>query len=130
MIRNPSSSLIGKRIRVHRNLNNGLWSVRYASEPVVHVTSIHLKRVLFYLNPKAQAKIAGGANRTVHAWATGEVVAEAHPHSTNRLLYDPRIHASFLDSTTQEVVTAAYFASFEQRPGDETPGCYINQLPF
>lgn len=122
--------MVGKRVKVYRNLNNGLWSVLVASEPVVHVASIHLQNVLFHVNGKTQARIAAGAYREVHAWATGLVV-ERVPLSYEtsiEVTYDPRIHRCFRTRLTDEAVYTTKFCSFETRSQDK-PGCYISNIP-
>ena len=83
------------RVVVYKNLNRGDWSVaelkgRVGYGRVIgHVQSIVLADVVFHWLPTAQQKVFRGAARTVHAWAIGEIIAEAIGPKTE-VTYNPK----------------------------------------
>jgi len=82
------------QVIVYRNLNRGGWSVATVrgrvgvGRVIDHVASVTLANVRFHVQPAAQAKVAAGAARTVHAWAIGDI-AECDGMRLE-VLYNPR----------------------------------------
>lgn len=104
------------RVVVYKNLNRGDWSVAELKgklgygRKIAGVSRIVLADVVFHSQPAAQRKVAAGAARTVHAWAIGDVIAEAIGPKTE-VTYNPRRSAAF-HTRDGRVVTAAPMVEF------------------
>lgn len=103
----------GEVVRVHRNLNrrDGIWwavSVRGQVRGYAREVTLHDARPI--VNHRAQARIAEGAAREVHAWVEGTLAAEViderpgdfdwrpvtyHPHEAP-YFYDKLTYAEWL----------------------------------
>lgn len=61
--------------RIHRNLNRRddvWWSITQHNRVVGHTLNFWLSDARAHVNPTAQARIAAGAAREVHAWVIGK----------------------------------------------------------
>jgi FMN-dependent NADH-azoreductase len=124
MIRLPSMNLVGQKVRVYRNLNNGLWSVKASDQLVVHVPTIHLANVTFHVSKSGRNRVRQKKQREVHAWAQGLVIPEPGQPTTYPVTYNPyHDRACFVGRTDNAAVYAAPWASFETR--STQPECYI-----
>jgi hypothetical protein len=71
---------VGTRVRVHKNLQRGDWSVTVAGKVVANVDAITLAGVTFHYWQGGHDRImaahaAGKPRRRVYAWACGTVAA-------------------------------------------------------
>ena len=103
------------RVCVYRNLNNGKWSVAAVSgnigrgKVIGYVDEIALANVVFKTAPREAQKIAAGANKSVHAWFIGDVVA-ARPARGERLTYRPREGDTEFHTLDGRIVRSAPYA--------------------
>lgn len=67
--------MIGQRVRVHLNLQNGLWSITQGGRVVAHVQDVTLHNVTFYVSEATRQRVLKFKRRRVHAWAQGTLVA-------------------------------------------------------
>lgn len=109
---------IGDRLRVHRNLNRR-WDVWYSvSLPhgtvLGYTTEITLAEVTVRTNGHAQALIAGGAARSVHAWAVGTLVPTpvTLPAHRAKVIYRPHESPDFRYADTDAVFEEAELMLF------------------
>ena len=69
------AALVGERVQVYRNLRRGDWSVRVKGRVVAHVPEVTLATVRFVVSEAGRQRVLRRKERSVHAWAEGEVVA-------------------------------------------------------
>lgn len=101
----------GTVVDVYRNLNEQkragavVWSVRARSgehkgKVCGHARAVALYDVSTHVGERAQARIAAGAPREVHAWVTGKLQArtprEDVPGGMTRATYRPHIAPTFV----------------------------------
>jgi len=105
------------QVIVYRNLNRGGWSVAQVrgrvgvGRVIDHRASITLANVRFHVQPAAQAKVAAGAARTVHAWAIGELATPADPALRScEITYNPRRSPHFTTRSGQPLAAGAVCA--------------------
>jgi hypothetical protein len=95
------TAVLGAPTSVHRNLNrrDGVWwSVTQAGLVVGHARSVVLADASAHVNERAQAKIAAGASRSVHAWIKGLLVLDTVPWPLDHLIhYRPHVSPFFHD---------------------------------
>lgn len=86
----PSKAPVGRRVRVYRNLHNGLWSVMAWDGPekgriIAHVPEIYLTVVKFVVQPAGREKVRREKRKNVHAFVEGKVAREPKKTQSDRL---------------------------------------------
>ena len=81
----------GQRVRVHRNLQNGLWSVTdpKTRRVICHVPSIALDNATPKVSLATMRTIRAKNRRRVGAWIEGTVSAQAGSESGEPLRFNP-----------------------------------------
>lgn len=73
-IREPVwEQLHGQRVRVYRNLHNGLFSVLHRGRVVAHVPEVHLNDARFVVNEAGRQRVIKEQKKNVHAFVDGTV---------------------------------------------------------
>ena len=95
-----TSSLVGKNVRIYRNIKTNVWSIWCMDEcrVIAHVDSIRLKGAVFHVSEKGRQRVIREKRKNVHAWVHG-VVTEDPLLSTMeqfRLSYNPYKSAYFM----------------------------------
>ena len=102
----------GRLVAVYRNLSKGMWSLKgvdgpHAGRVVAHADSVGVADCQMKINVRAQAKIAAGAHRDVHAYVVGRLT-EVTLLNPVRLTYRPHQQpVFFLADTGTPIWTAA-----------------------
>ena len=78
----------GLRVRVYRNLHNGLYSVQHKGRVIAHVAELTLTGATFTVQPAGRAKVVATRKKLVHAFVNG-VVADEVQTLPNRVSYNP-----------------------------------------
>lgn len=63
--------LTGQLVKVHQNLNNGMWTVKHGSNPVFHVHACCIRRASFHVSKAGRERVRLLRQRAVHAWVEG-----------------------------------------------------------
>jgi hypothetical protein len=97
----------GTRVAVYKNLHCGAWSIRAVDGPhkgnvVAHADALALRHASMHVNARAQARVAAGAAREVHAWIVG-TLADIEIADPVRLTYRPHERPAFFIDTGQAV---------------------------
>ncbi len=100
----------GQRVRVYRNLNNGLVSVLSCTKTgwklAGHTDTLVIDDVDYLVYEKARLKMVAEKQRAVHAYAEGTLTPKfPNPLPTHPLGYNPYRGGSFIDKATGEAVT-------------------------
>lgn len=94
-----TKDLIGKHVRVYRNLTRGCWSVQHRGLVVAHATSVRLKNVRFVVNQSGYERFLRENRKNVHAFVTGELVEVDCPTpdipGMMEVTYNPRVASLF-----------------------------------
>ena len=89
----------GMRVRCHKNLHNGMWSITQKGKVIAYEKEVTLEGVTFVYYETLRQKCVAMKRRKVCAWAEG-VVARTDAHATTvELCYNPFRAATF---TTRE----------------------------
>lgn len=89
---------IGDLVKVHRNLNNGLWSItaktgEYKNKVVHHCASISISDVNFVVSEAGRARVKREGRKNVHAWCVGVITSIDNTHhnteNSKQVTYDP-----------------------------------------
>lgn len=119
--------IIGTKVKVYRNLNNGMFSIKAkidGKEKVIgYADTLTLKDVTFTgSHSKAQSDIQKGAHRSVHAYAVGTLVSV---NDLNRDListlkmelatYKPKERAGFYIVSTNQEINESKLVRFENQ---------------
>jgi hypothetical protein len=108
------TKLIGTRVKVYRNLNNGQFSVK-TDKVQGYTTDLTLSDVKFTGgHSKAQKDIQNGAPRSVHAYAVGTLVklGPSPLSGAQEVTYRPKERAGFYIRATGKEVTSAGLVFF------------------
>lgn len=92
------SALIGKQVRVYRNLHQDCWSVQYKGLVVYHAQTVHLKDVRFVVQQAGYERFLREGVKNVHAFVTGKLVNLDSQGDNNRgteVVYNPRVSNLF-----------------------------------
>ena len=110
---------MGTRLRVHRNLNrrSDVWySVSLPHGTVLgYSTEVTLADVTVKTSPTAQALIAGGQARSVHAWAVGTLTYTPTGLPHRQVIYRPHQSPDFRYLDTDETFTGAELVVFTRK---------------
>ena len=121
------AQLRGKQVRVHRNLNNGLWSVTHNGKVVAHAEQVKLQHVTFIVGHKSRERAKRERTRNVHAWAEGILVPRFEAYPCIGVTYHPFLHAGFVfERNPAELVHQATEVAFTNR--HQCLAANINQL--
>ena len=95
-----TSSLVGKNVRIYRNIKTNVWSIWCMDEcrVIAHVDSIRLKDAVFHVSEKGRQRVIREKRKNVHAWVHG-VVTNNPPTAVReefRLSYNPYKSAYFM----------------------------------
>jgi hypothetical protein len=104
------------RVFVCRNIHNGMFSVRSVDTGRVlfHAQGLLLKNATFKVSAKGRARVLTSGQKNIHAGVLGELVTDpteiaiAADRCLERVRYDPRRDAAFVDSRGREVGSADY----------------------
>lgn len=119
--------IIGTKVKVYRNLNNGMFSIKAkvdGKEKVIgYADSLTLKDVTFTgSHSKAQSDIQNGAHRSVHAYAVGTLISfndsdyDLVPRLKMELAtYKPKERAGFYIVSTNQEITESKLVRFEDQ---------------
>jgi hypothetical protein len=94
---NPTD-LIGKSVRVYRNLQRNCWSVQHKGLVVAHATFVRLKNARFIVNQSGYERFLREKRKNVHAFVCGELVSLDEPTSEfsgTEVVYNPRVSNLF-----------------------------------
>jgi hypothetical protein len=94
---------VGDAVRVHRNLNNGMWVITATTGAhkglvVAYADAVALDNVTTKVSVARQAKVAAGAHRDVHAWLVGTLstVCDADDTMGRVVTYRPHVAPVFI----------------------------------
>lgn len=109
---------LGQRVRCHKNLHRGDWSISLKGKVVAHVPEIVLANVTFKIRETARQRVIARKCREVHCWAEGEI-ALAYPAGLEALpiTYSPYRAPTFTARATGAPVTSCQFVYFTARDG-------------
>src|SRR5262249_21845520 len=80
---------IGARVRVHKNLNRGDWSVTVSGKVVAHVREVVLAGVTFRVREGARQRVLARKCREVQAWCEGVLAALPSGLGETPITYNP-----------------------------------------
>lgn len=81
--------LEGQRVKVYRNLQNGLFSVQFGGLVVAHLATVQLTGVVFKVTETARQRVLSQRQRNVHAYAIGTFRSSQQPTATEPISYNP-----------------------------------------
>lgn len=88
-----ASSLIGKQVRVYRNLRHNCWSVQHRGLVVAHAKTVKLRNVRFTVSQAGYERFVRENKKNVHAFVTGELAnldCAVPPNPGMEVVYNPR----------------------------------------
>lgn len=98
--------LEGQKVRVHRNLNNGAWSITHHGKVVAHAEALRLHGVEFVVQGKARDRAKLERVRNVHAWAEGTFTSRLTDYTSTIVTYHPFLDKGFRTLTHEPVYQA------------------------
>lgn len=99
--------LEGQRVKVYRNLQNGLFSVQFGGLVVAHLATVQLTGVVFKVTETARQRVLAQRQRNVHAYAIGTFTTAAQPTATEPISYNPYTAGHFFRVEGQAPVHSA-----------------------
>jgi hypothetical protein len=107
----PYEALVGKKVRVFKNLHNGLYSIQHKGIIIAHVAEVSLEEVTFSVQPAGRERVLRTKQKQIHAFVNG-VVCPISPASQRRVSYNPYKGPSFvLAGVVPTPITAASTAT-------------------
>jgi len=102
-------NVLGQKVRVYRNLNNGRISVQFyqnkAWRVAGHVTDLIIEDVKFHVSEKARQRVIIEQCKNVHAWGQGTLVRPSTEiHAPIPLGYNPYKNATFVERGTKNPI--------------------------
>ena len=108
---------LGQRVRCHKNLHRGDWSITFKGKVVAHMPEIVLANVTFKIRETARQRVIAKRCREVHAWAEGEIALAPARGAPTPISYNPYHDATFVARETGEPVLACKFVHFTASSG-------------
>lgn len=87
--------LLGLRVRVYRNLHNGLFSVLHRGRVIAYLPGLSLSGVSFRVQPAGRAKVLATRSKFVHAFVCGTVAPRVELSAPDRVSYNPYRASTF-----------------------------------
>ena len=109
------SEHVHQRVRVYRNLLNGMISVQAKSlggwRVVGHVDECVLAQVSFTVSEAGRQRVLRHRVKNVHAYAQGVLIAQVDDSivAPLRLGYDPYLHSSFVERESQRAIVCCSY---------------------
>jgi hypothetical protein len=110
------SEMIGREIRIYRNLTNGLMSLQKYIPGVGwrlagHCNSATIKNVRFVVHEKSRQRVIREKKKNVHAYGIGTLLGNngSEIHANIPLFYDPYTTPNFVDRDSHRVIEKARF---------------------
>jgi hypothetical protein len=91
-IRHATVSLRGKRVRVYRNLHNGMFSVEYQGKVVAHMLEVSLIDVEFRVQEAGRRRVLRERAKNVHAFVVGTIDDVSLEGLHVPVTYNPYMH--------------------------------------
>jgi hypothetical protein len=94
----------GDLVKVHRNLNNGLWSItaktgEFKNKVVHHCSHLSISDVKFVISAAGRSRVQREGRKNVHAWCVGVITSLEDSHfsteSFKQVTYDPYKYGFF-----------------------------------
>jgi len=103
-----NNELMGKRVRVYRNLHTGTFSVQDAKTGLViaHLDRIFIKDAAFVVRPAGRAKVLRDKKKNVHAFVVGYVSCD-YCTPSREVSYNPYKAEHFYFKSSEEPVLAS-----------------------
>jgi hypothetical protein len=120
-----AKKLEGRRVRVHRNLQNGLWSLTDNGKVVAHAESLRLSSVEFVVQPGGRDRAKAEHQRNVHAWAEGILTSRVTDYTDTIITYNPFLDKGFHTIYYEPIYQAT---ALKFCPGGVCMGGNLNQL--
>lgn len=98
---------IGDKVRVHKNLHRGDWSVTVNGKVVAHVSEICLSGISFKVRETTRQRVIAKRCRGVHAWIEGTVSSVPRGNWVP-ITYNPYRAAEFTTREGKPVEACAY----------------------
>lgn len=99
-----------QKVRVYRNLNNGLMSVQFKGKLIGHTDNLAIASVKFIVSETTRIKMVAAKRRAVHAYAEGILLPSSPEISlTYSLHYNPYRSGQFTLSPGELVVKEAEY---------------------
>lgn len=93
-----ASSLIGKQVKVYRNLHHNCWSVQHRRLVVAHAQTVELRNVRFLVSQAGHERFLRENKKNVHAFVAGELVSldgKPPPNLGVEVVYNPKVSNLF-----------------------------------
>lgn len=97
------------KVKVHKNLNKGCWSVKEKGKPMQHFQDLVLVDATFHIQPSGQRKARRDKVRNVHAYVSGTMIPNVPKGPFKEVVYNPFKNDTF-------VTTQTYFADPDPIP--------------
>lgn len=102
--------IIGKEVRIYRNLNNGRMSVQCKKDGrwlvAGHVTDCIIEAVTFKISEAGRQRVIRENTKNVHAWGQGKLLVQfdLSKRASIELSYNPYKHETFIDRLTRKPI--------------------------
>ena len=82
------------KVKVHRNLNKGCWSVRAGNKVIMHALSLTLADCTFHVSLAGRKRVLAQKRKNVHAYVQGTLIEPCG--GGKRVTYNPYRAGTFL----------------------------------
>jgi hypothetical protein len=104
------------RVQVYKNLIRGNWSIRANGKVIDHRKECMLANVIFHVGESSRLIVIAKRQRSVHAWATGELVEHVSGVETP-ITYRPYEGGAFIRRDNGQAIHSAEFVHFTRDRG-------------
>lgn len=104
---------LNDKVKVHRNLNNGLWSLtattgEHKGKVIYHCAQISLSNVVFKVSAAGRNRVLQEGRKNVHAWCIGTLQSLSEPEgfsyqTAKQVTYDPYKYGFFYQENNENV---------------------------
>lgn len=112
-------TLLGRKIRVYRNLHKNLWSILDVKERkvVTHLHTLNMTQAVFIVSEAGRKRVLKEKRKNVHAFIQGYLDVEYKAEPTvltppRQAYYNPYKQKTFTDRLSGTPLGTAYFCNF------------------
>lgn len=106
-----NNAIGGKRVRIYKNLHNGMWSIKYKGIVIGYAKEIALANVTYIVSRAGRIRVLKEQRKNVHAFVEGYV--SPHPKKQSEyseVSYNPYKFEYFYEKNTLNQINVSEYA--------------------
>jgi len=93
-----AADLVGRRVRIYRNLRRHCYSVQLGGKVVAHCRRVFVRDAVFKVSEAGRQRVLRESRKNVHAWVIGTITRRqvAGGFLPEQVFYNPFLYSTFV----------------------------------